>query len=57
MLTRRFAFAPPCEASVPISDEWLNSILHFGVKEGKQFTLLNPLFTQSALSNMPFFTI
>ncbi len=47
MLTRRFAFPP-------ISDEWLNCIWRFGVKEGKEFTLSNPLFT---LDNMPFFMI
>ncbi len=40
-----------------LSDEWLNCICRFGVMGGKEFTLSNPLFTLSALDNMPFFTI
>ena len=26
MLTRRFAFVPPCEAAAPISDEWRKTL-------------------------------
>ncbi len=52
MLTRRFAFVPYRTNGLIAF-----AVCCFGVMEGKEFTLSNPLFTLSALDYFPFFTI
>ena len=51
-LTRRFAFVPYRTNGLIAF-----AVCCFGVMEGKEFTLSNPLFTLSALDYFPFFTI